>query len=200
MSLKEIKNKLKEIDIYDKLFLVVFIFSLILGIYYFTQTYQQAVWFDEADYLNSGKYIAFGFPEWQLGPVRPPLFPLIASLFFKIGLGEIGLRILMLLFYLSNILLIYFIGKELINKKVGLSASLIAAVFWSYLFYTYRLLVDIPVLTMWLLTTYFFIRGYINKNNKLALILIVPSLVQFKPSSELNTSLVEFLNIHNLFL
>src|SRR3989338_7146896 len=95
----------------DELFLLIMIFAFIINIYFFTKTYSQALWFDEADYLNFAKYIAFGFPEWGLGAVRPPLFPLISALFFKIGLGEIGLRILMLISGLSNILLIYLIGK-----------------------------------------------------------------------------------------
>src|SRR3989344_9587821 len=117
----------------DELFLALFILTLIVSIYFFTKTYSQALWFDEADYLNFGKYVAFGSPEWGLGAVRPPLFPLISALFFKIGLGEIGLRILMLISGLSNILLIYLIGKELNNKRIGLIAAVIMAVFWSHL-------------------------------------------------------------------
>jgi len=174
--LKPIKlNKIIK-DNYDFIFLFIFLFSLILGTYYLTQTYNQALWFDEADYLNFGKYVAFGSPEWGLGSVRPPLFPIISALFFKIGLGEIGLRILMLLFYLSNVLLIYLIGKELLNKKAGIVASIVTAVFWSHLFFSFRMLVDVPVLTFWLLTTYLFVYGYINNKSRLAVKLILPVL------------------------
>jgi len=160
----------------DELFLALFILTLIVSIYFFTKTYSQALWFDEADYLNFGKYLAFGYPEWGLSPVRPPLFPLVSALFFKIGFGEIGLRIIMILSGLSNTVLIYLIGKELDNKRVGLIAAAIMALFWSHLFFTFRLLVDVPVLTLWLLSTYFFVKGYINEGKKKYIWMIAPAL------------------------
>src|SRR3989338_2985372 len=120
-ELENKKTKLKSFiakiskDREDKIFLGILLISIIINIYFFTRTYSQALWFDEADYLNFGKYLAFKFPEWGLSPVRPPLFPLISALFFKIGFGEIGLRIIMILSGLSNTVLIYLIGKELDN-------------------------------------------------------------------------------------
>ncbi len=185
MTFVEYKNKiLKSLkldriikDKYDEIFLLIFLFSLGIGIYFFTKTYSQAVWFDEADYLNFGKYLAFGFPEWGLGAVRPPLFPLITGLFFKLGLGEIGLRVLILLFGLSNVFLIYLISNEITeDKRVGLISAMVSATFGSFLFYSSRLLVDIPVLTLWLLATYLFLRGSVNKKSILCTKLLVPIL------------------------
>src|SRR3989344_5296026 len=184
MSLTETKDKIIKTlkldrflkDKEDEIFLGIFILTIIINIYFFTKTYSQALWFDEADYLNFGKYLAFGYPEWVLGAVRPPLFPLISALFFKIGLGELGLRVLMLLFYLANVFLVYLIGNELQSKKVGIFTSVATAVFWSHLFFSYRMLVDVPVLTFWLLTIFLFLYGYVNKKSSLATKLILPCL------------------------
>jgi len=184
MSLTETKDKIIKTlkldrflkDKEDELFLLIFILTIIINIYFFTKTYSQALWFDEADYLNFGKYLAFGYPEWGLGAVRPPLFSLVSALFFKLRLDEIGLRVLMLISGISNTLLIYLTGKEIENKKVGLIAAMLMAVFWSHLFFTSRLLVDVPVLTFWLLATYLFIKGYINNKNRKLIWILVPIL------------------------
>ena len=172
-SMKDFFNESSE----NKLFISLMLVSVALFIYYFIKTYSQALWFDEADYMNFSNFLAFGFPEWGLGAVRPPLLSLIGALFFKVGLGELGLRLLGGLFYIINILLVYFIGKELFDKKAALIASLLTAVFWSHLFFSFRLLTDVPVLTFWLLSIYIFIKGYIIKENRIYLLLLVPVII-----------------------
>ncbi len=170
---REFYNK----SIYNKIFLIILLLSLIYFIYYFTKTFSQALWFDEADYLNYAKYLAKDFPIATFSPIRPILFSLITALFFKLNINEIGIRIFMGLFYFSNIILIYLIGKEMFDDLTALFASIFTAVFWSHLFFSYRLLVDVPVLTFWLLTILFFFKGYINNKNNIYTLLLIPTLV-----------------------
>ncbi len=150
----------------NKYFVGVFLFSLVLIVYFFPVTAQQALWFDEADYMNYARFLAEGSPEWGFNPVRPPLFSLIAAFFFKIGLGEMAVRLLGVAFYLLNVFLVYVLGKSLFGKVPGVIASFLTAVYWSQLFFTFRLLVDVPVLTFWLLSLVFFVKGYILKEKK----------------------------------
>ena len=171
-SIKDFFNESFE----NKLFIVLMLFSFILLVYYFTKTYTQALWFDEADYMNFSNFLAFSRPEWSLGAVRPPLLSLIGALFFKIGFGEFGLRLFEGLCYLINLILVYFIGRELFDKKAALIASLLTAIFWSHLFFSFRLLTDVPVLTFWLLTIFLFIKGYIIKK-RIYLLLLIPVMV-----------------------
>ena len=170
---KEFYNK----SIYNKLFLIVLSLSLIYFVYYFIKTFSQALWFDEADYLNYARYLANGFPIATFSPIRPILFSLIASSFFKLHLGELASRILMGLFYFSNIILVYLIGKEMFDDFTALAASIFTAIFWSHLFFSYRLLVDVPVLTFWLLTVLFFFKGYVNKKDNIYTLLLIPTLI-----------------------
>ncbi|MCX6748486.1 MAG: glycosyltransferase family 39 protein, partial [Candidatus Pacearchaeota archaeon] len=97
--------------------------------------------------------------------MRPILFTFVFSLLYRIGFSEFTFRIIIFLISLASILLIYLIGKEMYNKRVGLIASFILAVFWSFTFFSFRILVDVPVAFFWLLTLYFFIRHY-GKNDK----------------------------------
>ena len=74
------------------------------------------------------------------------------------------------------IILTYLIGKELYNKHVGLIAALMLSSFWSFTFFSYRLLVDVPVATLWLLGVWLFVKGYDHKK-KWALWLCIPVIV-----------------------
>jgi len=65
-----------------------------------------------------------------------------------------------ILLFVGSIPLIYGIGKILFNKKVGWVAAFILGGFWSMNFYTHRILVDVPVMFMWLACIYFFFKGY----------------------------------------
>src|SRR3989338_5280216 len=72
---------------------------LLVGIrvYYFVVTLNQPVWWDEGDYLNIARLWAFGHPGWDINPLRPLLFPLVAAFVFKVGGGEFLLRVFVLL-------------------------------------------------------------------------------------------------------
>lgn len=155
MNLKKIlSNK------YNLILIAVLIFGLIIRLKYLT--INQAVWFDEADYLSAAKNWAFGVP-FQLHYVRPPLLPFIWTIFYKLGAGELTFRIILLLFSLAGMWLTYLIGKMMFNKYVGLIAVTLTSFHYINLFYTSRLLSDIPSLTLWLFTVYFFWQGYVNQ-------------------------------------
>ena len=148
-----------------------------IRLYYFLLTKDQAVWWDEAEYLLKAKNIVFGTPDtgWWFG--RPILFPLILALFFKLGIGEIGVRFLLVLLSTFNIFLIYLIGSKLFNKKIGLIAGFLFSVFYIDLFYTMRLLVNMPEVFFILLASFFFIKGHLLKENKKYIWFIVPILL-----------------------
>jgi len=145
---------------FNLIIIAVLIFSFIIRLKYLI--INQAVWFDEAVYMGAAKAWAFGVP-YQLHFVRAPLLPFIWTIFYKIGLGEFTFRIIILLFSLAGLFLTYLIGKILFNKYIGLIILTITSFHYLNLFYTARLLTDIPSLTLWLAAIYFFWEGYINK-------------------------------------
>ena len=147
---------------FNILIIAVFIFSLIIRLKYLT--INSAVWYDEAEYLSAAKDWAFGIP-YDFNFVRPALLPFIWTIFYKLGAGEFFLRIILLLFSLASLILTYLIGKILFNKYVGLIALTITSFHYLNLFYTARLLTDIPSFTLLLFTVYFFLEVYINKKD-----------------------------------
>ncbi|MBT3394979.1 hypothetical protein HOA59_02145 [archaeon] len=158
-------SKLKKIvsNKYNILFFMIFLFAFIIRLKYFNMN--SAIWWDEAEYLSMAKHWSHSIP-FEIHFVRPVLFPFIASIFFKIGLGEFSLRVFELFTSMVTILLTYLIGIQLYNKKIGLIAAFLSSISYLYLFYTARLMTELPSLTLWLLSFYLFWRGYVQKKSK----------------------------------
>jgi len=168
--MEETKNNLQEKFISflsensNFILIVILIFALILRIKYLT--INQAVWYDEAEYLASAKAWAFGTP-YELHFVRPVLLPFIFAIFYKFGASELFLRVIILVFSLVGILLTYLVGKELVGNTVALIATFMLSSSYVHVFYTARLLTDIPSLTLWLISIWFFWKGYVKNENKI---------------------------------
>ncbi|KKN48147.1 hypothetical protein LCGC14_0655910 [marine sediment metagenome] len=140
-------------------------FAIIVRIYYFILTQGQALWWDEAEYLNIAKRFAFDF-DYKFGPVRPILFSFIASLFLKISSSEFLPRVFLLVLSVASVIGMYYFGKELYNKTVGLISSFLMSIFYLNLFFTYRLLVDLPALTFFIFSGFLFFRYFKTKSSK----------------------------------
>ncbi len=131
---------------YNLTFLFILVFAFAIRLYFFILTKNQPLWWDEAEYMNMAKAWAFGL-DYQFLPIRAILFSLMSALFFKIiNNGDtvlMLLRIFMFLLSIACVIGIYYLGKEVYNKRVGLLSCFFMSVFCLNLFFTYRLLVDI---------------------------------------------------------
>jgi 4-amino-4-deoxy-L-arabinose transferase-like glycosyltransferase len=127
--------------------------------------------------MLKAKSIALGTPDtgWWYG--RPILFPLISSIFFKLGLGEIGIRFIWLIMSVFNVGLIYFLGRELFNKRVGLIASALMSVSYIELFYSNRMLVNLPEVFFTLVAFILFVKVEFSNQNKKLIRWILPLLM-----------------------
>lgn len=151
-------------DNYDKVFLALLILAFIIRIWIFFKTMDQTVWWDGADYLSTAKKWGLGLDIKDIWYYRRGfLFPLIGALFFKLGLGEVGLRFLMVLFSTGIIVVSYFIISKMFNKKLALLAVFALNVSWIILFFTGRILTDIPSSFFLLLSVLLFWKGYVLK-------------------------------------
>ncbi len=123
---------------YNLCFLAVFVLAFALRLYYLILTKNQALWWDEAEYLNMAKHWAFDMP-YDLNPQRPPLFPLLAAAIFWLGGSVFTVKFfLSLLPSLLIVFVTYLIAGELYDKKTALVASAFMAVFWLAIFNTIR--------------------------------------------------------------
>jgi 4-amino-4-deoxy-L-arabinose transferase-like glycosyltransferase len=161
-----ISNWLK--DPYNKAFLGILILAIAVRIYFLVTTLHQAVWWDAADYLTEAKVIAGRLNiQYYFTPRRTFLLPLLWAGLLKLGFGEVSFRILEFLFSVSIIPATYMIGKKMFDKKIALISSFLSAVFWMYLFYSNRLMTEIPSLALLLFSVYFFWEAYANKKEKM---------------------------------
>jgi len=157
-------------DPYNKIFLAILIFLIIFRFYWFFKVGNQPLWWDEADYMNMAKvYIGKG-DYWKpnffaADMIRPVLLPAISSLILFLGLGEQPIRLIILLASIISVPLIYGIGKQFFDKKTALFSAFILSVFWSFSFYSYRILVDVPVAMLVLAAVYFFFKAYFEDKN-----------------------------------
>jgi 4-amino-4-deoxy-L-arabinose transferase-like glycosyltransferase len=160
-EINERKNKTP----YDKALILVLVLAFILRIWVFTKTYNQAIWWDGADYMATAKNWA-GINHnlidtWYYR--RGVLMPLVGMIFFKIGFGEIGIRLLIVLLSLGIVLVSYFLISSMFNKQLGLMVSICVAGSWVFLFFTGRILTDLPAAFLFLLSILFFWKGYVLK-------------------------------------
>jgi len=148
---------------YNLMFLGILLLAFIVRLYYFIHTYNQPLWWDEAEYMSMAKNILYGIP-FEFNPQRPILFSLLISLFLWMGEGAVRFFINFLP-SLGVVIVTYLFGKELYNKKVALIASFIISILWVLLFNTTRIHADALGLFFSLLGVYLFWRGYLIKNS-----------------------------------
>lgn len=147
---------------YSIMFLGILLLGIIIRIK-FLFVNQGGLWWDEIGWLQAGQIIA-GMSPAIFEAAKAPLFPLLISIIFKLGGGENSIRFLLI--FLPSVCVMfgtYILGKEVFNKKVGLIAMAIVAVFSHHLFYEARVMADMLANSLELLTIALFIAFYVNK-------------------------------------
>jgi len=142
-------------DKYNLGLLLVLVFAFVIRVRYFLLTRTQTLWWDEAGYMAAAKHWAFGVP-FQLEVQRPPLFQFLAALEFMAGFGEVFIKFSLI--FLPSVFLVfvvYLLGKELFDKKVGLIAAFLTAVSWTFLFWSSRFQPDFLSMTFQVLAIVF---------------------------------------------
>ena len=148
------------------LLIAIVIFAFIIRLYLFNMAVGQALWWDEAEYMSTSKMWAFNVP-YNLNPQRPPLFQLLGAGAFMIGLGEGFIKFAFtLLPSLALVIAMFYLGKEMYNKKIGLIAAFLAAVSWTFLFWTARIQPDFLSMTFQVLAIMFMWQYWKNKKTK----------------------------------
>ena len=156
-------------DNYDKAFLFILAIAFAVGIWVFVTTKGQPLWYDAANFLSTAKKFAFNLTNvndiWYYR--RGFLWVLISAIFFKLGLGEIGIQFTGVLFYTGFVFVSYLLLKEMFEKKIALFATSLLAFSWVLLFFIGRCMTDIPAAFFLILSLFFFWKGYVlKKGNK----------------------------------
>ncbi len=145
---------------------IVFLGILLLGILIrlkFLFINGGGLWWDEIGWLMSGQIVA-GISTATFEAAKAPLFPLLSGFIFSLGGGENTIRVLLVLLPSIGVLIgSYILGKEVFNKKVGLIAMAIVAVFSHHLFYEARIMADMLANSLEVLTIALFVCFWVNK-------------------------------------
>lgn len=161
---EKLKNWLKEPS--NLAILAIMILAVVLRLYYFFITKNQALWWDEAAYGSVAKSLLN--PALMESPIlarefiiRPLFLPLLWSIFLRFGFAEQFIKFIIILIpSVLSVFFVYLIAKETINKRAGIISALIFSVLWIHLFYSLRMLTDVPALFFSLASIYFFIKAY----------------------------------------
>lgn len=168
MNKENIKKWLKRKE--NLLLLGVLSFAFLVRIYYFVLTNGQPLWWDEAAYGSLAKNFAYGL--WSgtdviIGEtgIRPLFFPLIWSFLVRLGASEGFIRFaLEFIPSFVAVLFVYLTINEIYGKKTGIISTFMFSVLWIHLFYTGRLLTNVPAMGFLFPSIYLFIRSVRRKN------------------------------------
>ena len=160
-SFNWLKNK------YSLGLVLVLALALIIRVYYFFITKDQALWWDALAYGSIAK-THFLSGEWSTVAtsvvyemiLRPPLLPILWSFLMDIGFAEpMSKFVLEIIPSFLSVFVVYLIGKEIYGKKTALLAAFILGVSWMHIFYSTRILTNIPALFFSLISIYFMFKG-----------------------------------------
>lgn len=154
---------------YHAALVAVLLFALFIRVYYFFQTTQQPLWWDEAEYMAAARHWAFNVP-YQLNPQRPPLFQGLSAILFMIGSSATVIKFLLITIpSLALVYLIYLLGKEMFNVKIGLIAGVLTAASWTLLFWSTRFQPDFLSMSFQVLAVLFMWKFWKTDSTKLVL-------------------------------
>jgi len=182
------KNKLKDFFISNKFIIIILLLVAILySIFLFHDTLSP----DEAVVLW---YSVSTNPY----PAERPLLPIIISFFDFFLPNEVAGRIVVFLFSLLGIFFIYLLGKEIKNDLIGFLAAVFLSLNPWYWMMSNRILQDVPLTTITIITCYFLFK-YLKYNNKSNLILSLVFLIISFFMKEMAVVLVPFVLFFLLF-
>src|SRR5687767_8667960 len=120
----------------------------------------QSLWLDEAtSALVAQMSFSDIFIKFLPGDFHPPLYYLVLKIWAGIfGYSEISLRLPSVIFGICTVYVIYLLGKEMFNKKVGLIASLLLATSGLNIYYSQEARMYSLATLLVSLLVYFFIK------------------------------------------
>ncbi len=143
-------------------------------------------WWDESVYLNLGNdlsnnpldysvenhgwsdFIPSGGDEnyaWPKMGFRPPLLPYLLAIFYALNLNFL-IKFLLPFFGILTVFLVYLLGKEMFNKKIGIISAAIISLIPIHVIYSGKILNDVLVTFFITLSFLFFWKGFEKKNEK----------------------------------
>jgi 4-amino-4-deoxy-L-arabinose transferase-like glycosyltransferase len=144
-----------------------FLFAFFFRYFIFTTWTYSFLGVDEKIYIKSAQKLLSGK---QLESLFLPGWPFIISLLMNIKNNLMFLREAVMFLGAFNCTLIYFIGKQVWNVKVGILASVLMSIFPEHLFYSHYLFSEVGLESIILIFTLLIFRKSENKTREFLLL------------------------------
>lgn len=144
-----------------KIVFFVFIFGFVLRIGFAFYLENRFYFDDEYEYWKMVENFISGkglMVAESLKAYRPPLYPLFLAILVKMGSGIIGIRISQAFISALTCVFIYFLGKEIFDKKVAIMSSFLSSFYPFFIFYSGFLLTETLFIFLVVLSIYTFIK------------------------------------------
>jgi len=131
------------------------------------------IWADEATTIYYSQHSISDTIKWCIEDVHPPLYNIILNVWMKVfGISEIAGKSLSLLFGVACVLMIFLVGKELCNEKVGFYSAIFLTFSTFNIFYSIETR-GYSLLCLLTLFSFFFYIKYLRctENKKIGYIL-----------------------------
>ncbi len=175
MNIEGVKNYTK-----NNIILVGLIFTLLVTMFFrFKGLTSQSYWLDEiwSAYISKPDRSFISMYSEVSKDVHPPLFQIILWGWYHIvGFNEYAGRFLSAIFGSLSVLAIFFLGKELFNKEIGLYASIIASVNWFLVYYSQEVR-SYSLLFLMSIISYTYLVKMLNKHSKTNIFLYLISTI-----------------------
>jgi len=152
---------------YNIMFIAILLLAFNIRLFYFLQTSNQPLWWDEADYLAFSKNVAGYDVNWIVSAQHNSLFPFLASGLLRLNFSEGMLKFFFEI--IPSVFLVVMTYIILINmykdKRIALISAFLMATFWVILFNTMRFHLGVPALLAGFLGFYTYWKGYEKKEN-----------------------------------
>ena len=153
-------------NILDNSYLHVFILLLISSILIFWKLwYGSLADWDELLYANIAKSLVLPeIPDYMM--FKPSLFYLLIAFSYKLfGINVLSTRLITAIFGIATVIMVYFLGKELYDKKTGFFAAILLLTSQLFILYSRLAMKDVPAAFFILGSLFFFYRAFKSSDN-----------------------------------
>lgn len=147
-------------DPYFVTLVAILVAAFTIRIYFMILTKNQAVWWDEGEYMLRVKHLVLGTPQSGFFVGRELFTPYFWATIYYFFKNEIAIRFVQVIISVITVSCTYFLGKEMYDKKIGLFAAAFMTFSWLHLFFTARLLTYLYAPLFYTLAIALFWKGY----------------------------------------
>lgn len=146
-------SRIKDFILKNKILFILLITGILVLIY---SLINYMPYWDEAVYINNGRYLFSGTEISTYEFQRPPLMGILTGIFWFMGLNEILFsKIILIVIFLLGLYYLYKVSED-IKKGSGIITSLIYATLPTIALFTNRILTEVPGSALSIIGYYFF--------------------------------------------